>query len=87
MMRPILSARTTRASSGVSLAEPLLLPRKETAPMPGAAMPEPDIEAVVRSESTNGISATWTEPATDFSTKELQRAPEASRPETRLAMS
>jgi hypothetical protein len=50
-------------------------------------MPDPEMEAVVRSESTNGISAAWTEPATDFSTNEVQRAPEEWRPETRLDMS
>ena len=44
-------------------------------------------EPVVMSPSTNGISAAWTEPATDFSTKAFQRALGASMPETRLAMS
>ena len=46
MMRPFLPARTIRSSSGVWLAAPFLA-RRETVPMRGAAMPDPEIEPVV----------------------------------------
>ncbi len=66
MMRPFLSARTMRSSSGVAPAQ-LPLPRNDTVPMPDNWTPDPEIEPVTP-ESTKGISAAWTEPATDFST-------------------
>ena len=86
MMRSFLPDRTMRSSSGIALTW-LFLPRRETAPSPVASTPAPEIDPVVMSPSTNGISAAWTDPATDFSTKEFQRALDASMPETRLAMS
>ncbi len=45
-----------------------LLPMKATAPTPGSSTPAPEIEPVTASPSAKGISAAWTEPATDFST-------------------
>jgi hypothetical protein len=87
-MRPRLSARLIRASSGVSPASPL--PRSATAPTPGALSPPPDTEAEtepVTTPSVNGISALWTDPATDFSTKDDQRAAARSLPDTKLALS
>ena len=69
-MRPFLPERAMRSSSGIGFTP---LARSETLPMPGATTPEPENEAVFMSASPNGISAAWTEPAADFSTKALQR--------------
>jgi hypothetical protein len=83
--RSCFSARLMRASSGEPACLPLLL-RKATLPTPAMLTPAPEMEPVA-SPSANGISAAWTEPATDFSTKAVQRAFWPSRPETMLVMS
>jgi hypothetical protein len=84
--RSRLSARLMRASS---LLPACLAPFASSAtfPMPGISTPEPDIDPVTSSALANGISATCREPATDFSTKAVQRAPCPSSPETMLVMS
>jgi hypothetical protein len=83
-MRPCLSERLMRASSGVSLIS--LLPRKATAPSEAVCTPAPAIDPV-GSGSANFISPWWTEPATARSTKAPQRLPPESPPEIRLVMS